>query len=310
MQGSFRCGKATKRSRYGSLSKDRMRRTIWSAELCSKAGLSYHLIDAEWKMFYMMPYEAQELVARSKGLETIIAFSTRHSNSLKLLNQTISSIGTRGIGLNLVVGNPAYLSSREIRRPCFRTLVDVVKFVRQHFEDLPVFVGTEGLGVQAAELCVEYDLIPFLLLDKGLEDEIAIVEDAMGRENAALYAPFLVSKNYPRLLRDILYRLAGYIMRRRWVKEELKKMGYDPTVSTLRAVIQEKRPLPSSFMESDLGAFLKEATSYLTMYGDVDSVEGKIRDLRKLGIATLFGFPIKENAEQILLLGKCASKVA
>jgi hypothetical protein len=188
--------------------------------------------------------------------------------------------------------------------------VDVVKFVRQHFEDLPVFVGTEGLGVQAAELCVEYDLIPFLLLDKGLEDEIAIVEDAMGRENAALYAPFLVSKNYPRLLRDILYRLAGYIMRRRWVKEELKKMGYDPTVSTLRAVIQEKRPLPSSFMESDLGAFLKEATSYLTMYGDVDSVEGKIRDLRKLGIATLFGFPIKENAEQILLLGKCASKVA
>jgi len=287
-----------------------MRRTIWSAELCSKAGLSYHLIDAEWKMFYMMPYEAQELVAHSKGLETIIAFSTRHSNSLKLLNQTISSIGTRGIGLNLVVGNPAYLSSREIRRPCFRTLVDIVKFVRQRFEDLPVFVGTEGLGIQAAELCVEYDLIPFLLLDKGLEEEIAMVKDAMGRENAALYAPFLVSRNYPRLLRDILYRLAGYIMRRRWVKEELKKMGYDPTASALRAVIQEKRPLSSSFIESDLGAFLKEAASYLTMYGDVDMVAGKVGDLRKLGIMTLIGFPIKESAEQVLLLGKCASKIA
>lgn len=310
MHGRFRCGKATKRSRYGSLSKDRVRRTIWSAELCTRAGLSYHLIDSEWKMFYMMPYEAQELIACSKGLKTIIAFSTRHRNSLRLLDQTMSGLDTRNVALNLIVGNPAYLSSGEIRRPYFRTLVDTVKFVRSRFEDLTMFVGIEGLGAAAVELCVEYDLLPFLLLDKGLEDMVAMVKDITGRENAAVYAPFLVSKNYPRLLRDILYRLSGYVMRRRWVREGLKKLGYDPTVATLRAVIQEKRPLPSSFMESNLGIFLEEAASYLTMYGDVDSVTGKISDLRRLGIMTLIGFPIKENAEQILLLGKCASKIA
>ena len=310
MQNHFRCGKATKRSRYGSLSKDRMRRTLWSAELCSKAGLTYHLIDSEWKMFYMMPYEAEELIAHSKGLETIIAFSTRHRNSLRLLDQTIGSLDARSIGLNLVVGNPAYLSPGEARRPYFRTLVDTVRFVREHFENLHMFIGIEGLGTKAAELCVEYDLVPFLLLDRGLEEEIIKVKDVTRSENMALYVPYFVSKNYPRLLRDILYRLSGYIMRRRWVKDELKKMGYDPSVSTLRAVIQEKEPLPPNFVESDLGGFLKKAASHLTMYGDVDSVVAKIRALRKLGIATLIGLPIKESAEQILLLGKCASEVA
>ena len=310
MQGSFRCGKATKRSRYGSLSKDRTRRTLWSAELCFKAGLACHLIDAEWKACYMMPYEAEELTAHSEGLETILSYSTRHHNSLKLLNQTISGLENRKVGLNLIVGNPAYLSPLEARRPYFRTLVDVVKFVRQRFDDLPVFIGTEGLGTKAIELSAEYDLVPFLLLDRSLKEDIASAKDIMGNGEVALYAPYLISKNYPRLLRDILYRLSGYIMRRRWVKKEMKQMGYDPSVSTLRAVIQEKKSLSPKFIESDLGTFLKEAASHLAMYGDINYVSDRMTEQRKLGVTILMGFPIKENEEQILLLGECSSNLA
>ena len=303
-------GKATKRSRYGSLSKDRMRRTIWSAELCSKAGLTYHLIDSEWKKFYLMPYEAQELINHSKDLKTIFTFSTRHNNSLRLLKQTLEDIDTSKVGLTLVPGNPAYLSTKEARKSGLKSLRIASEFVRRHFEDLDVFIGSEGLGPKIAELCAEYDLTPFLLLDKGFEEEIVKMKDVAKNHNFGLYIPYLISENYPRLLRDILFRLSGYVMRRRWVKEELKRMGYDPAISTLRAVIQEKKPLPSNFYESELGVFLEKAASYLTLYGNVDTVTKKLKEIHKAGVTTVMGLPIKENADQILQFGKCSVKIS
>ncbi|MDH5770591.1 MAG: hypothetical protein OEZ25_04810 [Candidatus Bathyarchaeota archaeon] len=291
------------------ISKDRMKRTSWSARLCARAGLSYHVIDSEWKMFYLMPYEAQELIAQSRGLKTIVTFSSRHYNSLRLLRQTLNGLGTLdAIGLNLVVGNPAYLTEREIRRPSIRTLVDSIRFVRRYFKDLTVFIGAEGLISKAAQLSVEYDLIPFLLLDRGLEDDLATVRDFVRKSEIALYAPFLISENYPRLLHDILFRLSGYIMRRSWVRGELKKLGYDLTASTLKAVIQDKKPLPTKLMRSNLGIFLKKAASSLTLYGNMKEVTERINHIRMQGVTTVIGLPIKENEQQILSFGKCVSK--
>jgi len=309
MSESLSFGKATKRSRYGPFSKDRMRRTVWSANVCSKAGLHYHLIDSEWKKFYMLPYEAQDLVVHSQDLKTIFTFSTRHTNCLSLIKQTVNTVGTDNICLNLVAGNPAYLGSRELRRSSLRTLISAVKFVRKNYEDIRVFVGTEGLSSRIIELCMEYDLTPFLLLDRGIEEEVPRIEGVLKNREVGLYFPFMISENYPRLLRDILYRLSGYIMRRRWVRNEILKMGYDPSVSTLKAVIQEKKPLSSKFIESDLGTFLKEAASNLTIYGDQDRVIKTLRALRKIGITTMMGLPIKENEEQILQLGECNRRI-
>lgn len=309
MQGQFKVGKATKRSRYGMTSKDRMKRTTWSARLCVRAGLSYHVIDSEWKMFYPMPYEVQELVTHSRGLKTIVTFSSRHYNSLRLLRQTLSGLSTLdAIGLNLVVGNPAYLTKREIRRPAIRTLIDSIRFVRRHFKDLTVFIGTEGIISKAAQLSVEYNLIPFLLLDRGLEEDLATVRDFLRKGEIALYAPFLISENYPRLLHDILFRLSGYIMRRSWVRGELKNMGYDLTASTLRAVIQDKKPLPAKIIRSNLGIFLKKAASSLTIHGNMEEATKRINHIRRQGVTTVIGLPIKENEQQILSFGKCVSK--
>ncbi|MEM2895978.1 MAG: hypothetical protein QXG01_00115 [Candidatus Bathyarchaeia archaeon] len=281
-------GKATKRSRYGVVSKNQRERTLKSAELCKKAGLSFHVIDSEWKWNYLLSYETKELIEYSKGLITVLTFSTRHINSLRLIRQSLNSIqNLEGFALNLVVGNSAYLNWREARRPALRTLIDAIKFVRKRYSDLQIFVGTEGLMNSAPQLASEYDLIPFLLFDRNLEESISKIHDHFKDKKLALYVPFFISKNYPRMLNDILDRLAGYILRRKWVQEELKKLGYDPTVTTIKLIIQDKKPLSPEFAKGKLGGFLKEATTKLVIYGGMDEVTKRIKSIIKSGIDTI-----------------------
>ena len=306
---SFAGGKATKLSKYGSTSGERIRRAVVSATLCSANKLEYHLIDSEWKWHYLMPHEAQQLLDASPGLTTVLTFSSRHLNSLRIVRQTVQSLKTgEGLALNLVVGNKAYMTDREARRPPVRTLVDMVKFAKRNFSYVPTFIGTEGLTRKAVELAEQYDLVPMLLLDKTLEKSMKVIRDYSGMKRVALYVPYLVSSNYPRLLHDILYRLSGYILRRTWVQKEMRRLGYEPTLRTLGAVIQEKKPLSPRLMSSELGIFLKKAASTLTIYGTPDAVAERMRFLKNLGITTVFGFPIKENEQQIVTFGECVRK--
>ncbi|MEM3087951.1 MAG: hypothetical protein QXP20_02400, partial [Candidatus Bathyarchaeia archaeon] len=206
-QVGFKGGKATKRTRFGRVWKSQSEGTLKSGEFCAKAGLNYHVIDSEWKWHYLMPYEAEKLVNSLKGLVTVLTFSSRHHGVLRLIDRTVNALtNCENFGLNLVVGNKAFLDWREVRRPPKATLIDSIKFVRRCF-DGKVFVGAEGLVKTAAELAVEYNLIPFLLLDKDLEENLAVVKDIVGSGDIAVYVPYLISKNYPRLLNDILYIL-------------------------------------------------------------------------------------------------------
>ncbi|MEM2851096.1 MAG: hypothetical protein QXW18_04740 [Candidatus Bathyarchaeia archaeon] len=309
-QVGFKGGKATKRTRFGRVWKSQSEGTLKSGEFCAKAGLNYHVIDSEWKWHYLMPYEAEKLVNSLKGLVTVLTFSSRHHGVLRLIDRTVNALtNCENFGLNLVVGNKAFLDWREVRRPPKATLIDSIKFVRRCF-DGKVFVGAEGLVKTAAELAVEYNLIPFLLLDKDLEENLAVVKDIVGSGDIAVYVPYLISKNYPRLLNDILYRLAGYILRRKWVQEELKKLGYDPLHPKIRAIGQEKRPLTSDLMTEKLSAFLKSAANMLTIYGGADTVTARLTLLKKLGVTIVVGLPIKENEQQILAFGECVLKAA
>ncbi|MEM3507173.1 MAG: hypothetical protein QW589_00515 [Candidatus Bathyarchaeia archaeon] len=302
-------GKATKRSRYGVVSKNIKERTLKSAELCKKADLSLHVIDSEWKWNYLLSYEIKELISYSKGLTTVLTFSTRHINSLRLIRQSLDSIQNfEEFALNLVVGNKAYLNWREVRRPAIRTLIDAIKFVKKRYNNLKIFIGTEGIMKSATQLALEYDLIPFLLFDKNLEENISTIHEDFKNKKIALYVPFFISKNYPRMLNDILDRLAGYILRRKWVQEGLKKIGYDPSLETIKLIIQDKRPLSPEFTKGKLGSFLKEATTKLVMYGDMDEVVGRIKSFMKNGIDIIVGLPVKENEEQIISFGTCIKK--
>lgn len=303
-------GKATKQTRFGKIAKERLNRTIRSAQLCQSVGLSYHVIDAEWKWNYLLHDDVATLIENSQNVKTVLTFSSRHLNSLRIMRQSLASLeAVERISVGLVVGNKAYLNWREIRRPLARTLRDFAVFIRSNFQEMEVFIGTERILGTATKLANEFNLVPFLLLGKNLQEEIATVKDHIGHTPIAVYVPFLISSNYPRLLRDILYRLGGYILRRNWVQVEIAKLGFKMDLATFRSIVQEKQPLPETLLNSKLGATLESAAKSLAIWGSEEEVLGRLRLLKSQGAEVLVGLPIKENDEQIEAFGSCIKKL-
>jgi len=303
-------GKATKLSRFGPSSGERLARSLKATELCDKAGLSAHLIESEWKWYYLMRYEVEKLLFHSKVL-TILTFTARHRNVLKILHQTLAAAESlnKSIGINIVAGNKVYLTSSEINRNPSKALIEAAKFIKKNYPDTLVFIGAEGLIKTVTQLAAEHNLIPMLILDREFKSNLDYIRDFDKSIKVALYAPYLISKNYPRLLHDILVRLAGYILRRRWVQKELKALGYEPSLNMLKEVVQEKKPLSPKLLSSKLGAFLVNAVADLTIYGEPKEVKEKIENLMRFDLEYFFGFPIKENEYQILTFGECINEL-
>jgi hypothetical protein len=213
--------------------------------------------------------------------------------------------GFEKFGLCLVAGNAAYLDLDERRRPLARTVREAVKTVKKNCGDREVWIGTEGVLRLATELAAEYELTPFLLLDKSLESNIQSLRDRGFAGDFAVYVPFYVSVNRRRVLHDVLYRLAGYMLRRKWVREEAKRLNYDLSLPLLRSLVQEKRPLSKKLMKSPLGTLLAEAAGSLSVFGDYESVEERLRGIARFAPRVLVGLPIKESEDQVSAFSQC-----
>ena len=302
-------GKAAKRSRFGSIWKSQQVGTRLSAQACQKAHLKFHVLDSEWIWHYLSPEEAKDLATSFPSITMVLSYASRHNGALKILRKTLETGIADRLALDLVVGNNAYLTRNEAKRAPGRSLVEAVKFTRRHFQG-PVFVGTEGMWKTSAQLAAEYDLIPFFLLDRNLKENLSQIRDSVGKGSAAIYVPFIISENYPRLLDDVLQRLSGYIFRRKWVQAGLKDLGVDPSQPQIRAITQDKQKVTPEFLKSELGDFLRSAASALSLFGTSETVTERIRELHKVGFDVIIGYPIKENVEQALAFGDCLRKVS
>jgi hypothetical protein len=300
-------GKATKRARLGKITASIARGTIRSAQFCIASGLGYHIIDSEWKMNYLHDDEVADLLRVSdSNVTTILTYSTRHSYCERNIRQaTIGASGFEKFGLCLVAGNAAYLDADERRRPLARTVREAVKSVRKNCGDREVWIGTEGVLRLASELVVEYDLTPFLLFDKSLESNVRSLRDRGFTGGFAIYVPFYISINRRRVLHDVLYRLSGYMLRRKWVREEAKRLNYDLTLPLLRSLVQEKRPLSKKLTKSPLGMLLADAAGSLSVFGDPHLVEERLREIARVGPKVIVGLPIKESEDQVSAFSKC-----
>lgn len=300
-------GKATKRARLGKITASIARGTLRSAQFCITSGLKYHIIDAEWKMNYLHDDEVTDLLQVSDpSVTTILTYSTRDSYCERNIRQArMGASGFEKFGLCLVAGNAAYLDTDERRRPLARTIREAVKTVKKNCEDREVWIGTEGVLRLATELAAEYKLTPFLLLDKSLESNIQSLRDRGFTGDFAIYVPFYISANRRRVLHDVLYRLSGYMLRRKWVREEAKRLNYDLSLPLLRSLVQEKRPLSKKLMKSPLGTLLAEAADSLSVFGDPEAVEERLRGIARLGPKVVVGLPIKESEDQISAFSTC-----
>jgi alkanesulfonate monooxygenase SsuD/methylene tetrahydromethanopterin reductase-like flavin-dependent oxidoreductase (luciferase family) len=263
-------------------------------------------------MSYLHDDEVTDLLEISDpSITTILTYSTRHSYCERNMRQAwTGASGFEKFGFCLVAGNAAYLDADERRRPLARTIREAVKTVKKNCEDREVWIGTEGVLGLARELAIEYGLTPFLLFDKSLESNIHSLRDRGFRGNFAVYVPFYISANRRRVLHDVLYRLSGYMLRRKWVREEAKRLGYDLSLPLLRSLVQEKRPLSKKLMKSSLGTLLGEAAGSLSVFGDPEAVEERLRSIVRLGPKVVVGLPIKESQDQISAFSACLNPAA
>jgi hypothetical protein len=304
-------GKATKRTRLGKITASIARGTLRSAQFCIRSGLKYHVVDAEWKMNYLHDDEVTDLLEISDpSITTLLTYSTRNSYCERNMRQAwTGASGFEKFGFCLVAGNAAYLDLDERRRPLARTICEAVRTVRKNCEGREVWIGTEGVLRLATDLAIEYDLTPFFLFDKSLEQNIQLLKDRGFTGDFAVYVPFYISANRRRVLRDVLYRLSGYMLRRKWVREDARRLGYDLSLPLLRNLVQEKRPLSRKLMKSSLGTLLAEAAGSLSIFGDHEGVEKQLRKTVELRPAVIVGLPIKESEDQISAFGKCLNAV-
>jgi len=300
-------GKATKRTRLGKITASIARGTVRAAQSCIVFGLKYHVVDAEWKMNYLLDDEVSNLLRVSEEkITTILTYSTRHSYLERNMRQAIvGAHGSEKFGICLVAGNSAYLDVDERRRPLARTILEAVKFTKRNCENHEIWIGTEGVLRLAADLAVEYGLTPFLLFDKNLMLNVDFLRDRGINGNFAVYVPYYISQNPRRVLRDVLYRLSGYMLRRKWVREEARRLNYDLSLPMLRSLVQEKRPLSKKLVNSPLGTLLTGAAGALSVFGNTQSVEERLRQVVKLGPRVVVGFPIKESEDQVLAFSRC-----
>lgn len=300
-------GKSTKRTRLGKITASISRGTVRSAESCIASGLKYHVIDAEWKMSYLHDDEVTDLLEVSDpSVTTVLTYSTRHSYCERNIRQArMGASGFQKFGLCLVAGNAAYLDADERRRPLAKTVREAVKNIQKERADLEVWIGTEGILRLATELAIEYQLTPFLLLDRNLGSNVQTLRERGFTGDFAVYVPFYISGNRRRTLHDVLYRLSGYMLRRKWVREEAKRLNYDLSLPLLRSLVQEKRPLSKKLMKSPLGTLLGEAAGSLSVFGDSAAVEERLREIAQLGPKIIVGLPIKESEDQVSAFSKC-----
>jgi len=300
-------GKATKRTRFGKITASIVRGTIRSAKSCMAARLRYHVIDSEWKMNYLLDDEIYDLLQISdQKITTILTYSTRHSYCERNIRQALAGASAHdNFGLCLVAGNSAYLDVDEQRRPLIRTIHEAVKFAEKNCAGREVWIGTEGILRLAADLALQYRLRPFLLLDRALESNIHLLGDRGVDDVIAVYVPYYISSNPRRVLHDVLYRLSGYMLRRRWVREEARRLNCSLSLPLLRSLIQEKRPLSKKLVKSPLGALLTEAATSLSVFGDERTVAERLRAIARLGLGIIVGLPIKESQDQVLAFGRC-----
>jgi len=258
-------------------------------------------------MNYLLDDEVRDLLQISdQETITILTYSARHSYCERNIRQALAGAsGHDNFGVCVVAGNSAYLDVDEQRRPLTRAIHEAIKFAEKNCAGREVWIGTEGILRLAAELALQHRLRPFLLLDKAMESNIHFLRDSGVDEDIAVYVPYYVSSNPRRVLHDVLYRLSGYMLRRKWVREEATRLNCSLSLPLLRSLIQEKRPLSKKLMKSPLGALLTDAATSLSVFGDERRVAERLRDIARLGPRIIVGLPIKESQDQVLAFGRC-----
>ena len=301
-------GKITKRSRFGPKLKDQKKLTLTTSITCEKTKLHYHVLDSERVEHYVRRDEIPRLISNTKKLRTLLTLSARHRYSTKYLDEIALQLRrTKRLGLNLVAGNPQYLSMDEAKSRPADVLTHLTVATRKLLPDCEIFIGTEGLLKLSTSLAKEYDLKPFFLLDRSLNHDLLKVLNEIPKGETAVYTPYLVSEQGEKIAQEILTLLGPYIVRRRWVQRRMIENGYEPSYESVKKIIKLSEKSRKRVEDDPLGKLLLNCASKLAVFGPTEKVAEDIRNLFDQGITIVMGLPIKECEEQVIAFGRCVT---
>lgn len=276
--------------------------TIKTTELCGRLGLKYHVVDSERTENYVSPNELESLLKFSErwgfDVQTIVTVSARHVCSLERTTRLAEVMAKHeNASLNLVAGNRAFLTEEEMIKPAAKRLTRLARSARKILGDRTVFIGTEKLTKATLQISKEYDLIPFLLLDRALEIKTAKIREENGNGSIALYVPYFATCGQMSITTEIVRRFWRYAFRRRWVREAALERGYD--LCLLESYLQTELGSCSEPLDSDVAELLIGAIRKLSVCGEAEDFVRAFEDFRRLDIDTVIGLPANEEENQV-----------
>lgn len=275
-------GKATKRSRLGESVSDQITGTQQATEFCVRTGFDFHFIDAEWKHNYLAASELQKVLSscseRNAKLTTVLTINARHSNAFDNLKDYADVVSQyHNAGFCFVAGNSAYLSEEEKQLDAKSRLRELVTMTRDGLGSVPIFVGSEGQLELASELVAKYSCIPFMLMGGSVQDRVSRMFPDGAWNEVGVYCPYLLSESGDDEVQ--IKALGQYALRRRWVRQALRKTGV--TVSEVRTQM-----LKGEKLDDPARQILLEAIQTLALC-DVEGFPETLRKLSSIGVKYL-----------------------
>ncbi|MHA1721798.1 MAG: DUF7388 family protein [Candidatus Baldrarchaeia archaeon] len=278
-----------------------------SVKEASLKSLNYVFFDFEWPQYNLSIEEFNKILEISETLpnkaKIIITIASRSKNFdvsnetgkstvNKLLDIILSYVDRSG--LNIVAGNPAYLSETEKSKNASKTLTLLGEYIASRINTkLDVFIGTEKILKTAVKLAARFNFKPFLLFSNSIEAETRYISKTIGNIEKACYVPFstILSED------DLIKKTWRYVLRRKYAKDA--SISANINLKELEKHFRQgnAEKLPSETKR----AFMKIIREFV-VYENGNELKQSLNRLINQGITTIVGLPLSGSISEITTL--------
>lgn len=228
------------------------------------------MVDSERSVDDLRPSQIDAVLELSDSLGGPLVVPTvpvRRCDADALLEEYLRLLQRReNLGLCVVAGNPAYLSSEDASKRPGRLLWRACRLAADSLGGRLLLLGTESVESVSARICSSLAATPFLLLDLSAGEEVEAFSKASGRP-VAVYAPFYIGDGLP-----------------------------EPALGTVVSYASRRKRLLASSGDGRVGP--GEALR-VSLVGGVEEVLGRVAELAARGAGLLVGFPALLSREQV-----------
>ena len=276
--------------------------------------LNYVFFDFEWPQYNLSIEEFNKILEISETLpnkaKIIITVASRSKNfdvsnetgksTVNKLLDVILSYADRS-GLNIVAGNPAYLSETEKSKNASKTLTLLGEYIASRIDTkLDVFVGTEKILKTAVKLVARFHFKPFLLFSNNIEAETRYISKTIGNVDKACYVPFstILSEE------DVIKKTWKYVLRRKYAINTLMSANIN-----LKELEKQFQQGTAENLPSETKRIFIDIIRKFVVYEDGNGLKQSLNRLINQGITTIVGLPLSDSANEITALASWKNRL-